>query len=388
MLIRLLALGLCYWSCTERPTQSATPSRSAVRAKLVAQPNTYVVSHGGEEVFRLEALKWRGGRQGAVSLTYDAPWGVDPVFELATDAVMARGLAMDLEIVSTKLQHFKRLPIIERMYRELIPNGIGFFGHGHGHVYHDSLGYTQAYESFRTNFELMEKWGLKPKAYGYPHWSGIQASTQAANRQAGFIAARGGLRRPPRRADFYICSGDVREPDNWFYLPSVIMGAKDGTDIPHHDALIRLLEEALEADAWIILTYHSIGNPEGWGYYPLPEFERDLDYIAAADFWSGNLDAVSAYIQERNALDVKIVRYFGIGTPSQYELTIGDGLDNAVYDEPLTFELSFNPELNVREVHIDPPVDGASSFVVADNRLRLEIVPDERRYALVLERSN
>jgi hypothetical protein len=180
----------------------------------------------------------------------------------------------------------------------------------------------------------------------------------------------------------------VREPNNWYFLPSVIMGAKDGTDIPYHEALLPILEDALGEGAWVILTYHAIGNPEGWGYYPLEEFERDLDYIASADLWNGNLDAIAAYTQERNALDIKVVRYFGVGIPKKYELIIGDGLDNEIYDEPLTFDFRFNSKLNVQRVYFDPPVEGASSFAVEGDSLRLHLVPDERRYALVLERGS
>lgn len=389
--IRVLALGLCCWSCAESPTGVDAPIEISFgaepSAKLAAKSDSYVVRHGGDEVFRIEALKWRDGHRGAVSITYDAPWGVDAVFSLATDAVMARDLRMDLEIVSSDLQHFKRLPIIERMHRELRPNGIGFFGHGHEHIHYDWYGFSAAYAAFRLNFELMQQWGFEPKTYAYPHWAGTLSGTQAANRQAGFIAARGGLRRPSTRAEYYICPGDTREPNNWYFLPSVIMGTKDGTDIPHHDALMPVLQGALDAEAWVILTYHAIGNPEGWGYYPMEEFERDLDYIAANDYWSGNLDAVTAYIQERNALDIQVVRYFGVGTPRQFELTIGDGLDNTLYDEPLTFDLSFNPELQVQRVHFDPAIGAVSSFEVTADRLRLELVPDERRYALVIERA-
>ena len=383
----LLCLWLAGCDSHQSPTHSGDAADFAAlpSAKLVGRPFVYEVRHGGEQVFRIEALKWRDGHTGAVSVTYDAPWGVNPVFSLATDAALAHGVRMDLEIVSAKLQFYSRRPIIGRMLRELAPNGIGFFGHGHEHVPHDWFGYKQAYESFRTNFDLMKTWGLNPKVYAYPNW-GASISTQAANREAGFIAARGGTRRPAQRADYFICPGAVREPDNWYYLPSVIMGAQDGTDIPYHEALVPILKEAQQADAWVILTYHSIGNSEGWGFYPAHEFELDVGYIARSGMWSGNMDAVAAYIQERNALDIKVVRYFGIGTPKQYELSIGDGLDNAVYDEPLTFEFRFNPEFDVQGIRIDPPVEGGSSFAVEDDVLRLNIVPDERRYALVLER--
>jgi len=391
-LAHLLALALYCWSCTENPIGVEVPDGSlsspVAGAKLAARSDIYVVRHGGEEVFRVEALKWRNGHRGVVSVTYDAPWGINEVFSLATDAAIARDLRMDLEIVSSKLEHPQRFHIIERMQRELRPHGIGFFGHGHEHIHYDWYGFEAAYEAFRTNFELMREWGLEPKTYAYPHWAGKLYGTQAANRQAGFIAARGGLRRPEFRSDYYICPDDTREPNNWYFLPSVIMGAKNGTDIPHHDALAPILQGALDAGAWVILTYHSIGNPEGWGYYPFAEFERDLDHIAANDFWSGNLDEVTAYIKERNALDIQIVRYFGVGTPKQFELTIGDGLDNALYDEPLTFEFNFNPELRVRWVHFDPPIGDESSFAIEEDRLQVELVPDERRYALVLERDS
>ena len=80
------------------------------------------------------------------------------------------------------------------------------------------------------------------------------------------------------------------------------------------------------------------------------------------------------------------MRYFGVGAPKQFELTIGDGLDNTLYDEPLTFEFNFNPEHRVRRVHFDPPIGEVSSFEVEADRLRVHMVPDERRYALVLER--
>ena len=52
----------------------------------------------------------------------------------------------------------------------------------------------------------------------------------------------------------------------------------------------------------------------------------------------------------------------------------------------VTFEFNFNPEHRVRRVHFDPPIGGVSSFEVEADRLRVHMVPDERRYVLVLER--
>ncbi|MBT4498216.1 MAG: hypothetical protein HOC74_10865 [Gemmatimonadetes bacterium] len=376
-------MGLVASGCSTKPgpTQSAS---TTTRFKIYSDEDqsSYVVRHLEETIFTIKATKWHDGARGAISLTYDAPWGVDPRFKQATNAAIKRNLCMDMEMVTSKYLSTSRRPLIDRIRRELLPNGVHVFGHGHTHVRHDELGFDAAYESFKTDFGLMVEWGLKPRAYAYPHSSGKHISTQLANKQAGFIAARGGTNNPD---EYYICPDDVREPDNWYFLPSVVMGIKDGGDIPSHQMLAPILARAETLDAWIILMYHSIGVPEGWAYYPLEEFERNLDYIADSSLWSGNLDDVAAYIQERNSLDINVVGFFGSALPKEFEMTISDHLDNAIYDQPLTFDLTFNPEIEVQKVYIDPSINGQSSFRVTDDQLRLHMVPDEKRYTLALE---
>ncbi len=389
-MLRFFIASLCsliltsFYGCDQHsyPTQSSTENAPA--AKLATAPNgVFATSHQGREIFRIEAKKWRDGHRAAVAISHDAPWGIDPVFSLATNAAIARGLRMDIECVSDKLQHPSRFPIVARMREELLSNGVHVYGHGHTHIDHDAISYHDAFRSFHTNFELMRSWGLNPKVCAYPLYAGRDRQTQAANRAAGFIAARGGTRD---RNAYYICANDTRDPESWYNLPSVIMGTDSPSDISTHAQLQPFLIQTLARQAWIIMTYHSIGYPEGWGYYPYREFVRDLDFIRANDFWSGNLDAIAAYTQERNALDISIARYFGRQMPDQFELTIGDGLDNRLFNEPLTLDFRFNDELAVQGVRITPPpADGQTHFVVEENRLRLHMVPDERHYTLILE---
>ena len=158
-LLSLFLLGACQDSGPLVGPDAVEPA-----GKLVdLSPGVFTASHQGQEVFTIRATKWQDGHRAAVSVTYDAPWGIHPVFSLATDAAIARGLAMDIEIVSNKLSHFKRVPNVQRMHEELIPNNIGFFGHGHAHIDHDALGYHAAYRSFRINYVMMRAWGLNPK---------------------------------------------------------------------------------------------------------------------------------------------------------------------------------------------------------------------------------
>ena len=67
----------------------------------------------------------------------------------------------------------------------------------------------------------------------------------------------------------------------------------------------------------------------------------------------------------------------------QFEIYIGDGLDNTIYSEPLTLDFSFDESLSVQSVRIQPsPTVGDTIFTVDQNRLRLHVVPRERQYTL------
>ncbi len=345
-------------------------------------PFRYAVQEDGQPLFELEVLKWPQGRRAAVSITYDAPFGTDPGHHLATDAVLARGLTMDIEMVTAIFQEPENRHLLEDIQNQLVPRGIHFFGHGHRHINHDSLSYEEALASFKLCYDLMTEWGLRPRAYAYPGSAGRLATTQQANRNAGFLCARG-MSVDPRA--MLICPGDTTEPANWYYLPSAVMAKRTSSSyISNHQELAPILAEALQRRAWVILMYHAVGIPEGWGYYPLVDFEKDLDYLAGHDFWIGNMDRAALYIKERNAFAPQLGRVDKKQGHREFSLVLADGLDNTVCDQPLTFELRFDPGLDGDTLHVEPPLGGRSDFPVVDNRLRLEAVPDEQAYRLSL----
>ncbi|MBM3280023.1 MAG: hypothetical protein FJY95_18400 [Candidatus Handelsmanbacteria bacterium] len=345
-------------------------------------PFRYAVQEDGQPLFEFEVLKWPQGRRAAVSITYDAPFGTHPDHHLATDAVLDRGLKMDIEMVTAIFQQPKHRPLLKVIQDQLVPQGIHFFGHGHEHVNHDSLTYDEALASFQRCYELMVEWGLRPRAYAYPGTAGRLARTQQANQLAGFLCARGMALDP---AEFYICPDSTTAPVNWFYLPSVVMARWASTSyINNHLELRPILAEALERRAWVILMYHAVGIPEGWGYYALVDFEKDLDFLAANDFWSGNMDMAALYIKERNAFAPRLDRIERQKGRSDFYLVMADGLDNALYDQPLTLEFRLGPQLRAQALQIDPPLEGQHEFPLQEGVGRLEILPDERTYLLSL----
>lgn len=345
-------------------------------------PFRYAVQEDGQPLFELEALKWPGGRRAAVSITYDAPFGTHPDHHLATDAVLSRGLTMDIEMVTSTFQQPKNHHLLENIQNQLLPRGIHFYGHGHRHIDHDSLSYEEALADFRLCYDLMTEWGLRPRAYAYPGSAGRLARTQLANRQAGFLCARGMSLDP---AEFCICPDSTTAPANWYYLPSVVLAQGESVNyVNSYEELEPILADALARRAWVILMHHAVGIPEGWGYFPLADFERGLDYLAGHDFWIGNMDMTALYIKERNAFAPQLGRVAKKKGRHSFALVLADGLDNSVFDQPLTLEFRFSPQLQGQTLQLEPAIEGQTDFPVVDHTLRLHVIPDEQSYLLSL----
>lgn len=345
-------------------------------------PFRYVVQEDEHPLFELEVLKWPEGHSAAVSITYDAPFGTDPGHHLATDAVLSRGMTMDLEMVTSLFQEPRNHHLLENIQNELLPRGIHFYGHGHQHINHDSLSYEESLADFKRCFDLMSDWGLRPRAYAYPGSAGHLPQTQLANRQAGFLCARGSSVKP---AEYCICPRDTTAPANWYYLPSVVLAQGESVNyVNSYEELEPILADALKRQAWVILMHHAIGIPEGWGYFPLDDFERELDYLAGHDFWSGNMDMTALYIKERNAFAPQLGRVEKTKGKRSFALLLADGLDNSVYDQPLTLEFRFSSRLKGQTLHVEPALEGRTDFPVVDGILQLHAIPDEQTYLLSL----
>ena len=164
MLFGLASLFPLLLAC-EQPTRVGTPPGYTV----VESPAQMVVLDAARDtLWWIAADKFRHGASAAVSITYDAPFGTHPRHHLATAAVLQRDLRLDLEVVSAIYLTPRWRHLTDYYRTELMPQGIRFFGHGHTHALHDTMTFDAAYESFRTNFLLMQAWGLDPKGYAYP----------------------------------------------------------------------------------------------------------------------------------------------------------------------------------------------------------------------------
>jgi hypothetical protein len=329
--------------------------------------------------------KWYNGHTAAISITYDGGWdtgGSMPQLGIDQDAVLSRGLVLDYEVVTATYEPYASS---QAKLRNEMPLGIHFFGHGHTHVPHDTLSFQDCYDDFRTCFLLMQEWGLNPRAYAYPNGSGREPLTQFALSISGFMCARN---YEPITEYKYICPNDIKEPKNWFFLPCIPIASEYDPNVyaTNHEKMTEFFTGALENTAWIIPCYHGVGFVGGWGYYPLEDFEKDLDTIKSQDFWCSNMDVIACYIKERNNVKIDVKTKETIDGKDIFEIKFDDELPDDVYDIPVTIDLTFLTGYKVASMHCDPPINGITDFTSRNGKIRVNVIPDSKKYQITLSK--
>lgn len=345
-------------------------------------PAALAVEPWGELDITASVSKWRDGHTAAVSITYDGLWHSDPLILVAADDALSRGLPLSFELVTSSFVDYPDLII--RMREELLPRGITFYGHGHEHYDFDTLSYDDCYASFSLCYNYMRAWGLNPKSYAYPHGKGFKSTTKFANRMAGFVCARGlTFMSNPN----YICQYDEKEPRDWYYLPTISVARDLEGYVNTHEDMSAVIETCIERAAWIIIMYHSIGFPDGWGYYPYDDYIRDIDRLAYNDFWCAPMGTIACYVQERNAFKFGSTLTASGDDWKEYRVRFWDGLDNSIYDEPLTVDLIFHSEDAVDRAVLTSSDSIVDVHAVEHGVLRLQIIPDDGYHTLTVYRA-
>ncbi len=182
--------------------------------------------------------------------------------------------------------------------------------------------------------ELLWRLPLRPPlTFAFPFWR----STPLARREASFyyLAARGGTGLPQRYLEQ---NGGVpgATPEDMFDVNSLSARNSD-----RGGSWLRVLDRTLVAGGWLVVTFHGIDDGTvprdclGWEALPLPRFQAVLDGLEAADLWIAPFGRVVRYVRERDAAALLLRGQ----TPSVLTVALEDGLEDRVYDEPLTVRL-------------------------------------------------
>jgi hypothetical protein len=336
----------------------------------------------------LGIAKWYNNYSSAYTPTYDAGTPAQNKYE--TDWLIENGLLIDYEIVSA---NYDRYPFLVDQLLELIEHSFGYFGHGHYHDYHDTIGYDRSYLSFRQNFESIQSYGLTPVAYAYPYGAGQKPETRQALSDAGFYSGR--LFQPVfEEYGPYILPYDEMEPVDWFALPSLTMQDIEfnncTTCVNNPAELLEHLIVNIDKRSWLISTYHAIGfdgqtdgRPVGWGFYTRDNFFQDMTIVktlmATGDLWLVSMADATRYIKQRNGALYTLQQKIG----NEYTLYLGVDVDLELFNHPMTLEISATHDLigNFFRVY-SPQNELVSEFEITTQTFFVNLEPINNYYTI------
>lgn len=328
--------------------------------------------------------KWYDNHTGAISLTYDDGAPYSELNRTANKFVLENGLSLDYEIVT---YDYLRNPDIKKyLLHRVIPSGLGYFGHGHQHQNHDQLSYEEALKSFKRCYEALKELGLKPVAYAYPNGAGHKPETQKALADSGFLAGR--LHYSEKMTAPYLLADKEKEPANWFALPTLVMQdfsfSKCKRCVGNDEQLIPYLDETLKKTAWIILTYHAIGDENGYGFFKYSEFQKNVASIKARDFWCASMNTITLYIRERLNATVRMTPLFQGKKCREISIIVSDSLPNDIYSQPLTIVFTIPPDWIGKTISLIENGKEPRSFLFQSREAKVSIAPDETEKKFIL----
>ncbi len=204
--------------------------------------------------------------------------------------------------------------------------------------------------------------------FSWPYWRSTSELERMAEKY--YVAARSGRGRAP-----------LRIPPNAYEIKSVRVMSDDSSE-----KWRQKIETARKRQGWLLFSLHGIDNgqmaPNEIGWQPVSEakFSALLGMAQASDLWTAPLGEVVRYSTERMAARLEIEALL----PGRIMLRLDDGLDDEVFDRPLTIELTLPEEYwNGFTSAVVEPVDSADSSEVTriertggGKTVRFDLVPN------------
>jgi len=97
------------------------------------------------------------------------------------------------------------------------------------------------------------------------------------------------------------------------------------------------VDDAIDKGVWLVETYHLVSQKAATGYRyntTLSDFDNHLYYANSKNLWIDTQQNIVKYIKEKQATDVKTK----VISDKKVVLSLKNGLDAAIYDQPLTLE--------------------------------------------------
>ncbi len=292
-----------------------------------------------ESIFRFRIARWYGFKQAACSLTFDD--GTLDQYVLALPELEKRNLKATFFLITKFVR--RGYWIDSGVRREL------FSWDKAREIYHagHEIGSHTKTHADTTNKETNVKRELKNSyarikrelsvsdglTLAWPYWRSTKESRNIAAHY--YIAARSGSGVFEKYVDKNgVNTAEV--PGGFYSVNSFGIRRKE---------LVKPWEwycsRMYTAGGWFVLNFHGITDPSlkrewvGWAPLTLQDFRYVLDYVVQEGFWIAPFGTVARYARERESAMI----FFLAGSDTEVVFTLEDGLDDEMYNQPLSLEV-------------------------------------------------
>ncbi len=292
-----------------------------------------------ESVFRFRIARWYGFKQAACSLTFDD--GTLDQYVLALPELEKRNLKATFFLITKYVR--RGYWIDSGVRRELFSwdTAREIYHAGHEIGSHTKTHTDTTKKETNVKRELKDSYARIKRelsvsdglTLAWPYWRSTKESRNIAARY--YIAARSGSGVLERYVDEN--SVNIAEVPGGFYSVNSFGIRRKELVKPWEWYCSRMYAEG----GWFVLNFHGITDPAlkrewlGWAPLTLQDFRYVLDYVVHEGFWIAPFGTVARYARERESAMI----FFLAGSDTEVVFTLEDGLDDEMYNQPLSLEV-------------------------------------------------
>lgn len=172
------------------------------------------------------------------------------------------------------------------------------------------------------------------------------------------------------------CSGQINDksPSNFNQISSILCGSTTSTR-NSVSGINAGADDAAKSGGWCVYLFHGVGNDGGYSGVSENVLQGCVDYMDAnrKKFWVESFGNVARYIKERNAVIVKEES----ATENSFTLKVTDGLDDVIYNYPLSIRRPLPAKWEKAEVTQDgKPVEFSLKDSAGVKYVTFDVIPD------------
>jgi len=278
---------------------------------------------------------WQGGKKAACSLTFDD--GTLDQYVLAFPELQKRKLKATFFLITRyrKRGYWNDGETKRRLFSWDQARQIREAGHEIG-------SHTRTHADLKKKKELV-RWemvgslsrlkreipSLEGVTFAWPYWRNSEESREIAAEY--YLAARAG-------------TGLVKNYGSMFETRKINLFSVDSLGMrggQQNQPWQLQSERVYREGGWVVLCFHGIDDRRierewlGWDPIKIHQFRETLDSVESANFWIAPFGTVTRYIREKNEAVLSLVD----AGEDHLVFSLEDGLDDIVYNEPLSIEI-------------------------------------------------